>query len=143
MTKKTLGQVIKKGRAELRITQRQLADQVGVKPSHIAYIEGGQRRPSIALLKRIAEVLGLNSRELLFLAHPEARFLVGERAPAPRTGKNSWLEFERSSSLLRRHQVTRAELKVLKQISLLEEITHPEHFVFILNSIRQAAVPED
>ena len=143
MIKKSLGAVIKNGRSQLRITQRDLASQVGVKASHIAYIEGGQRRPSIALLRRISEALGLNPREVLFLAHPEARFLIGDRGSSQQRGKNSWQAFERNSSLLRQHKVRPAELKVLKQISLLEEITHPEHFVFILNSIRQAAVPED
>ncbi len=32
----------------------------------------------------------------------------------------------------------RGELKVLKQVSLLEHVSHPRHFVFILNAIRQA-----
>ena len=29
-------------------------------------------------------------------------------------------------------------LKVLKQVALLEHVSHPRHFLFILNSIRQA-----
>jgi hypothetical protein len=34
--------------------------------------------------------------------------------------------------------VTRAELKVLKQVSMLENVSFPRHFLFILNAIRQA-----
>ena len=58
MNKKTLGAVIKEGRDALRLTQRGLAEIVGVKASHIAYIENGHRNPSLALLRRLADALG-------------------------------------------------------------------------------------
>jgi hypothetical protein len=34
--------------------------------------------------------------------------------------------------------VTPGELKVLKQVSLLEDVSSPKHFIFVLNAIRQA-----
>jgi len=40
--------------------------------------------------------------------------------------------------MLRRYSVTRAELKVLKEVSLLEHVSSPRHFLFVLNAIRQA-----
>jgi len=40
--------------------------------------------------------------------------------------------------MLRRHGVTRGELKVLKQVSLLQHVSSPKHFLFVLNAIRQA-----
>ena len=138
MTKKTLGGVIKEGRDALRLTQRGLAEIVGVKASHIAYIENGHRNPSLALLRRLADALGLNRRELLILSHPDARYLMDEPETPSRKRENTWHQFSTNRAMLRRHNVTRAELKVLKQVSLLENVSFPRHFLFILNAIRQA-----
>jgi transcriptional regulator with XRE-family HTH domain len=138
MTKKTLGTVVKEGRDALRLTQRGLAEIVGVKASHIAYIENGHRNPSLSLLRRLADALGLNRKELLFLSHPDAKYLMDEDDGSTRKRDDSWLAFTQNRAALRRHNVTRAELKVLKQVSLLEHVSHPRHFLFILNSIRQA-----
>ena len=138
MNKKTLGAVIKEGRDGLRLTQRGLAEIVGVKASHIAYIENGHRNPSLALLRRLADGLGLNRRELLILSHPDAKYLMDEDQGAASKRENAWQQFTSNRAALRRHNVTRGELKVLKQVSLLEHVSHPRHFLFILNSIRQA-----
>jgi len=139
--KKSLGPLIRKSRESLDMTQRELAEAIGVKASHIAYIETGQRRPSLALLRRIAETLGLNPRELLFLSHPDARHLVGLPEREPSGPNDAFRRFAANRALLRRHKVTGKELGILKQVSLLEHVTYPEHFLFILNSIRQAGVP--
>ncbi|HLI82218.1 MAG TPA: helix-turn-helix transcriptional regulator [Candidatus Binataceae bacterium] len=138
MNKKTLGAVIKEGRDALRLTQRGLAELVGVKASHIAYIENGHRNPSLALLRRLADALGLNRKELLFLSHPDAKYLMDEDSGSARKREDAWQQFSSNRAALRRHNVTRAELKVLKQVALLEHVAHPRHFLFILNSIRQA-----
>jgi len=138
MNKKTLGAVIKEGRDALRLTQRGLAEMVGVKASHIAYIENGHRNPSLALLRRLADGLGLNRKELLFLSHPDAKYLMDEDEGSVRKRDDAWQQFTSNRAALRRHNVTRAEIKVLKQVSLLEHVSHPRHFLFILNSIRQA-----
>jgi transcriptional regulator with XRE-family HTH domain len=145
MSRKTLHEVLTRARRELGMTQRELASQVGVKPSHIAYIENGKRKPSLRLATRIADALGLNPRELLFLFHPELKYLVGASDNPPSTKKktDSWQRFSSNRALLKRHQVTRAELSLLKQVSLLEPVSSSQHFVFILTSIRQAAVPND
>ena len=138
MTKKTLGATVKEQRDALRFTQRELAAKVGVKASHIAYIENGFRKPSLSLLRRLADTLGLDPRELLLLAHPDAKYLM-ERRDEPEPPKNdAWERFASDRGLLRAHKVSRAELRVLKQVSLLEHVAIPRHFLFILNSIRQA-----
>jgi transcriptional regulator with XRE-family HTH domain len=138
MNKKTLGSVIKEGRDALRLTQRGLAELVGVKASHIAYIENGHRNPSLALLRRLADALGLNRKELLFLSHPDAKYLMDEEDASSRKRDDAWQQFTSNRAALRRHNVSRAEIKVLRQVSLLEHVSHPRHFLFILNAIRQA-----
>ena len=138
MTKRTLGSVVKDARDGARMSQRELAEDIGVKASHIAYIESGQRKPSISLINRLSETLGLNARELLVLAHPEAKRIVeGSASPAKKV--DPWQRFISNKSLLRRHAITPPELDVLKRVSMLNRVAHPEHFIFILSTIRLAA----
>lgn len=112
-----------------------------MKSSHIGYLEGGRRRPSLALLGRIANVLGLEPKPLFLLAHPEAKELLNAHCPECNcavTHGQAWRNFIGNKALLRRHSITRGELNVLKQVNMLGEITLQRHFLFILNSIRQA-----
>jgi len=139
MTKRTLGSVVKTARDEARMTQRDLAKAVGIKASHVAYIENSRRRPSIPLINRLSETLGLDAKELLILAHPDVKQIVdGDRPPAKK-GDGAWPRFASNHALVRRHAITKGELKILKQVALLETVAHPGHFIFILNAIRQAA----
>jgi transcriptional regulator with XRE-family HTH domain len=140
MSKKKPGALIKQARNNLKLTQRELSAMVGVKASHIAYIENGQRNPSLALLRRLADTLGLNRKELLFLIHPDAKELTEDRTITSDSGKtNGWREFSSNRALLQRHRVTPAELKVLRQVSTLARVSNPRNFLFVLNSIRMAA----
>ncbi len=145
MRKKTLGQVLKNQRAVLGLTQRELARKLDVKPSHVAYLENDRRRPSLALLSRIADVLGLEKEPLFLLAHPEASSLLkSRREPAERAAPDQvWRDFTGNKALLARHNVKPRELKVLSQVNLLGKITAPRHFLFILNAIRQAVEAEE
>ena len=140
MTKRTLGSVVKEARDEARMTQRDLAAANGVKASHIAYIESGRRRPSISLINRLAETLGLSALELLVLAHPEAKQIVEAERPSGKPGDDAWKRFASNKALLRRHAVMPGEIKMLKNVAMLSHVAHPGHFIFILNAIRQAAV---
>jgi transcriptional regulator with XRE-family HTH domain len=144
MKKKTLGQILKRQREVLGYTQRGLAVKLGVKPSHVAYLESDRRRPSLGLLSRIADVLGLEKERVFVLAHPEARSLISDhRPPAPRQDPAQvWRDFARDKALLARHQVKRRELKVLSQVNLLGAVTASRNFLFILNAIRQAVDDE-
>ncbi len=142
MIKKTLGPVVKKRREALGLSQRELARRLGVKASHVGYLETGRRRPSLPLLNRIGGVLGLEREPLLLLAHPEAEALLGR--PQPRSDKpnHAWQSFVGNRNLLRRNEITSRELKVLKQVNALGRISSPRHFLFVLNAIRQAVDEE-
>src|ERR1019366_8600757 len=139
MTKRTLGSVVKEARDGARMTQRDLAAAVGIKASHVAYIENGRRNPSISLINRLGVTLGLDAKELLVLAHPEAKQIIDGDRPSATRSDGAWPRFVSNQALLRRHAVTQGELKILKQVSMLEQVAHPGHFIFILNAIRQAA----
>ena len=139
-TRKTLGSVLRTRRHELQLTQREVAGQLRVKPAHIAYLELDRRRPSLSLLNRIAEVLGLDRERLILLSHPEARsFIVRtKRVEAAPAKDQAWREFKRNKNLLSRYKVSKKEMRILSQVALLGRVTTPRSFLFILNSIRHA-----
>ena len=144
MKKKTLGSVLKQQRDAFRLTQRQLAAKLGVKASHIAYLENGRRRPSLSLVNRIATVLGLDRQELFLLVHPEARGMVAARPEVAKSKQKdqTWRAFSSDRALLARNKVTSRELKVLHAVNLLGRVSVPKQYLFILNSIRQAVEEE-
>jgi transcriptional regulator with XRE-family HTH domain len=144
MTRNSLGQIIKNQRTAMALSQRKLAYQLGIQGSHVAYIERGLRKPSLSLLRRIADVLGLNGGKLFFLLHPEAKTLLGAclKSGPPEPLGESWRQFVNNHALLKRHGITRAELRILKQVSLLRRVSSPGQFLFVLNSIRQAGEQE-
>lgn len=47
------------------LSQTQLAKKTGVTQGYISQIETGEKEPTVRLLKRIAEVLGVSPGELL------------------------------------------------------------------------------
>ena len=59
------GQCIKLNRKKRKMSQVQLADMLGVDPSHICRIEKGKGRCSILLLQKIAAALGISAAALL------------------------------------------------------------------------------
>jgi transcriptional regulator with XRE-family HTH domain len=144
MKKKTLGDVLKQRRDLLGLTQRELAAKLGVKASHVAYLENGRRRPSLSLLRRLADVMGLDRESIFLMAHPEAKALLSRTeagAPAGR-GESAWRDFAKDRALHARHRIKPSEIRVLKQVNLLGKVSSPRQFLFILNSIRQAVEEE-
>jgi transcriptional regulator with XRE-family HTH domain len=130
----TLGELVKKARVEMRVSPRSLAEIVGVNTSHITYIENNRRRPSIPLMSKLANALEIDGREMLVVAHPEAQHLIAEyRKKVP-----AWNQFISNAGILDRYRISRAELRILKRISELEVVSHPRHFIFMLNAIRLA-----
>jgi len=73
------------------------------------------------------------------LAHLEAKQIIDGAQPSAKRSDGAWTRFVSNQALLRRHAITPGELRILKQVSMLEQVAHPGHFIFILNSIRQAA----
>jgi transcriptional regulator with XRE-family HTH domain len=135
------GELLKTRRQALGFTQRLLADKLGVEPSHVAFIESGRRKPSLKLVARIADALGINRQELVVLAHPEVKVLLSGTKPEPRRKPSlSWQRFSKNSRLLTRYHVTKRELQVLEQVALLGTAVSEKGFLAILMLIRD--IPE-
>jgi len=61
----TLGQRIRKRRGILKVTQQELAKALGMTPQHISAIEQDKGAPSLSLLPKLAEELGVSTDYLL------------------------------------------------------------------------------
>lgn len=60
---RAIGHLIKRRRARLNISAKELARQVGVSDAHIIYIENGHRKPSFEKVMNILAALGLSYEE--------------------------------------------------------------------------------
>lgn len=83
-----IGQRIKQRRENLKLTQKQLADALGLTPQHISAIEQDKRLPSIDSLAKFAEQLGVNIDFLVI----GKEGVVTEVIPAIKADKNLSLE---------------------------------------------------
>ncbi|HKV55395.1 MAG TPA: helix-turn-helix transcriptional regulator [Candidatus Binataceae bacterium] len=136
-----LGEFLKTRREALGLTQRALAQKLGVEASHVAFIESGRRKPSLKLVARIADTLGLDRQEVLVLAHPEAKaLLTSSIIEPPKKTSPSWQRFIKDHSLLARYHVTKRELQALEQLSFLGAALSAKEFLAILTLIRD--IPE-
>lgn len=61
----SLGESFRKARVKRNITQKELAEKIGVNESMIAQIENGYRPPSAKILKATAENIGCSADEIL------------------------------------------------------------------------------
>ena len=132
-----LGELLKARREGLGLTQRRLAEKLGVEASHVAFIESGRRRPSLRLVAKIADTLGLDRQHLLILAHPEAKALIAEaNSRPPKKTAPSWQRFIKNHQLLARYHVTEPELRALEHLGLLGSVHSAKEFLAILTLIR-------
>lgn len=79
----TIGQRIKRERLRNGMTQRQLADAVGVGVPHISKVEAGRENPSDELLSRLAKVFKIDADELLLVARRVPERIVEQFAADP------------------------------------------------------------
>jgi transcriptional regulator with XRE-family HTH domain len=135
--KNQFGEMVRSYRKSLGLTQQALAYQLGVHASHIAAIERGDRKPSLKLIARLADTLGLDRQNLLILAHPEAKELIAEAKPEQkRKASPSWQRFIENRGLLNGYNVTDRELRTLEHLSLLGTVISAKEFLTILTLIR-------
>lgn len=61
-----LGTAIRKARMEKHLSQEELAERVGITPTHLKHIESEHRKPSVDVLYRIVRVVNLSLDDLFF-----------------------------------------------------------------------------
>jgi len=131
----TWGKLLKERRQALGLTQRSLAQKLGVRTSYLAVLENGRRKPSLRLIGRLATTLGINGKELLILARPEAELLL---SPSPRRPRNkSWQRLLNNPAVLARYRVTCCERQALQQMAELGGTLTMRRLTAILMLIRE------
>ena len=137
-----IGELMKGRRQALGLTQDLLATKLGINAAYVSLIESGRRKPSLKLVGRFADVLGLNRQEVLLLARPETSSLLSRtEAELPKPSR-SWQRFTNNSALLARYHVSKHELQVLEHLNLLGTTISTKQFLVILTLIRDSPNPE-
>ena len=133
---RTFGAVIRERRRQLDLTQDEVGKRIKTSTPYIGHLEAGKRHPSEKVVARLSEVLGLESRELFFLANPRARGLLSSSNSGPR--RSAWDEFRRDERIRRAHNISADEMDVLERIAAMGEARAARDFIYILNAIRLA-----
>ncbi len=133
---RNFGQVIRDRRRQLDLTQQEIARRIKTSTPYVGHLESSKRHPSDKVLSRLAEVLGLNRRELFFLANPRAVELL--RPDDNKNNKPAWEEFRKDERIRRTHNIASDEMDLLSTVALMGEISSPRDFIYILNTIRHA-----
>jgi len=136
-TQPTFGAVIRERRRRLDLTQEEVARRIKTSTPYIGHLESGKRHPSEKVIARLSEVLGLQSRELFFLANPRARDLLNN-ANSDGRRHSAWDEFRHDDRLRRAHNISAEEMEVLARVAAMGEARAPRDFIYILNAIRLA-----
>jgi transcriptional regulator with XRE-family HTH domain len=135
---RTFGEVIRKRRRELDLTQGELANMIETSTPYVGLLESDQRHPSDTTVTKLADVLGLDRSELFFLANPNAKALLRPVENQAAKPANAWEQFQGDQRLQRMHNVTTDEMSMLSRVALMGEIRSSRDFVYILNTVRQA-----
>jgi len=133
---RTFGQVIRERRRQLDLTQQEVAQRIRTSTPYVGHLESGKRHPSDKVLSRLAEVLGLERRELFFLANPGAVELLKTKEPSSK--RSAWDEFRKDDRLRRVHNVSQEEMSMLAQVAAMGEVSTPRDFIYVLNTVRHA-----
>src|SRR6202789_2560656 len=114
---RNFGQVLRDRRRQVDLTQEEVAHRIKSSTRSIGHLESAKRHPSDKIVTRLAEVLGLDRRELFFLANPRAQALL---SPEPETNaKSAWEDFRKDEQIRRIHNVTASEMEMLSRVALL------------------------
>ena len=132
----TFGQIIRDRRRQLDLTQEEVARRINTSTPYVGHLESGKRHPSDKIVTRLADVLGLDRRELYFLANPGARELLHVRTQS--NAASTWESFRKDDRLRRIHSISPEEMEMLSRVALMGDVRSERDFIYILNSIRQA-----
>ena len=133
---RTLGQVLRDRRRQLDLTQHEVARRIKTSTPYVGHLEAGKRHPSDMVLRRLAEILGLDRRDMFFLANPRVVELLGPNEKD--NGDSAWNRFNQNEQLRRIYKVTAEEMKLLCKVAKMGEVRSSRVFIFILNAIRYA-----
>ena len=131
---RTFGHLIRERRRQLNLTQEEVARRIRTSTPYIGHLESHKRHPSDKVISRLADVLGLDRRELFFLANPRTQALL--HSAGDTQVLSAWEQFKNDEQVRRLHNITFEEMEMLSRVALLGEVRSPRDFVLILNTVR-------
>ncbi|MGA9725406.1 MAG: helix-turn-helix transcriptional regulator [Candidatus Binatus sp.] len=136
LKERSFGQVLRDRRRQLDLTQEEVARRIKTSTPYIGHLESAKRHPSDKIVTRLAEVLGLDRRELFFLANPRAMAIL---SPEPKSdAKTAWEDFRKDEPLRRIHNISNDEMEMLARVALMGDVKSPRDFIYILTTVRHA-----
>jgi transcriptional regulator with XRE-family HTH domain len=130
--------VIRERRRQLDLTQREVARRIRTSTPYVGHLESGKRHPSEKILTRLADVLGIEPRELFFLANPNTKVLLDQEEHTPVQASSAWEDFRSDESIHRLHRISAREMYMLSQVALMGQVRTSRDFIYILNTVRQS-----
>lgn len=104
-----IGERIREGREKANLSQKALAEKIGVSGAAINQYEHGKKKPSSMVLARLAEELGVSTDFLLGASDDQDIFVSNNVAAAFRDFKG--LRFQDRQTILRHIQFLKSEAK--------------------------------
>ena len=132
---RNFGQVIRERRRQLDLTQEEVAGRIATSTPYIGHLESNKRHPSVRVLAKLADVLGLERGELFFLANPGAKNLLTR---SDEVTVSAWDQFRKDEKMRRALNISAEEMHALAAVSAIGEVRSPRDFIYILNCIRHA-----
>ena len=132
----SFGQVIRERRRQLDLTQEDVARRIRTSIPYVGHLESAKRHPSEKVVVKLAQVLGLEARDLFFLANPGTKILISQEPKSKEA--SSWDSFVKDHNLRKIHNITDQEMEALARVAMMGEVRAPREFIFILNTIRQS-----
>src|SRR5216683_7654641 len=133
---RNFGQVIRERRRQLDLTQEEVAKRIKTSTPYVGHLESAKRHPSDKIVTRLAEVLGLDRRELFFLANPRAQALLTPEVDSAQD--SAWEDFRKNEQMRRIHNISNDEMEMLSRVALLGDVRSPRDFIYILHTVRHA-----
>jgi transcriptional regulator with XRE-family HTH domain len=133
---RNFGQVIRDRRRQLDLTQQEVARRIKTSTPYVGHLESSKRHPSDKVLSRLAEVLGLDRRELFFLANPRAVELLKPHESS--NEKSAWDEFRKDDRVRRTHNIRADEMALLGSVAMMGRGVSQRDFIYILHIVRHA-----
>jgi|SRR5271163_3738012 len=132
----SFGEVIRSRRRQMNLTQDQVAARIKTSTPYVGHLESSKRHPSDMIVTRLADVLGLDKRELFFLANPDTEALLTSEPGKAEESVPALDQFRTNEQLRRIHNISNGEMQMLSQLALLGEVQSTRDLLYILNTIR-------
>ncbi len=132
------GGIILHRRHELRLTQEEVGNRVGVHANYIGYLERGMRRPSDRTLIALSRALDLDKATLFVTLNPMFEDVVRAGGETPETPLPQALrDLLEDDQLMRDLGASQPEIERLRVLAVFGEIRDKHDYARIYRTIRE------